>query len=218
MSMAGLKHEDALLRGVSLMRNATIRIQRDKVFYFDPMGIEEDMNDADFIFISHDHWDHLSPEDIRKIIKEDTVLVAPESSAALLADEGFGNVTSVRPSESYEISGVSFSTVPMYNVGKKFHEKEKNWVGYIVRIDDADYYFAGDTDFIPEMKTIKADVVFLPVGGTYTMTVSEAAKAANIMRPAVAVPMHYGDVAGAAEDGEAFVEGLDESIRGVVLK
>ena len=93
--MAGLKHEDALLRGVSLMRNATIRIQRDKVFYFDPMGIEEDMNDADFIFISHDHWDHLSPEDIRKIIKEDTVLVAPESSAALLADEGFGNVTSV---------------------------------------------------------------------------------------------------------------------------
>ena len=96
-------HEDALLKGISLMKNATIRIQRDKVFYFDPYRIERDLRDADFIFVSHDHRDHLSPEDIRKLIKEDTILVAPESSAALLANEGFGNVTAVLPLKSYEI-------------------------------------------------------------------------------------------------------------------
>jgi L-ascorbate metabolism protein UlaG (beta-lactamase superfamily) len=211
-------HEDALLKGISLMKNATIRIQRDKVFYFDPYRIERDLRDADFIFVSHDHRDHLSPEDIRKLIKEDTILVAPESSAALLANEGFGNVTAVLPLKSYEIGGVSFATVPMYNIGKKFHEKGKNWVGYVVRIDSADYYFAGDTDAIPEMENIKADVAFLPVGGTYTMNASEAARAANTIKPAVAVPMHYGDVAGTAADGEVFIRGLDRSIKGVLLK
>lgn len=211
-------HDEALLRGVSLMKNATIRIQRDKVFYFDPYKIDGESKDADFIFVSHDHFDHLSVEDIRKLVKDDTVLIAPESSAALLADAGFDNVTAVRPSESYTVGGVSFSTVPMYNVGKKFHEKHKNWTGYVVNVDGVDYYFAGDTDLIPEMEKIKADVVFLPVGGTYTMNAEEAARAANIIKPAVAVPMHYGDVAGTAEDGEIFIRGLDRSIKGVLLK
>jgi L-ascorbate metabolism protein UlaG (beta-lactamase superfamily) len=106
----------------------------------------------------------------------------------------------------------------MYNIGKKFHEKHKNWVGYVVNIDGADYYFAGDTDLIHEMETIKADVAFLPVGGTYTMNAEEAARAADIIKPAVAVPMHYGDVAGSAEDGDTFIRGLDRSIKGVLLK
>jgi len=211
-------NEDALLKGVSLMKNATIRIQRDKVFYFDPFKIEGDPKDADLIFVTHDHFDHLSVEDIRKLAREDTAFIAPESSAAMLADAGFGNVTAVKPSESYEVGGVKFSTVPMYNVGKKFHEKDKNWVGYIVNIDGADYYFAGDTDLIPEMEDVRADVVFLPVGGTYTMDADEAARAANIIKPAVAVPMHYGDVAGTAEDGETFIRGLDKQIKGVLLK
>jgi len=211
-------HEEALLKGVSLMKNSTIRIQRDRVIYFDPYEIQKDLKDADLIFISHDHFDHLSVESIMKLVKEDTVLVAPESSAALLEGEGFRNVTAVQPSKSYEVGGVSFTTVPMYNVGKKFHEKSENFVGYVVRIDGAEYYFAGDTDLIPEMESIKADVVFLPVGGTYTMDASEAARAANIIKPAVAVPMHYADVVGAAEDGEAFIRGLDKLIKGVLLK
>ena len=211
-------HEEALLKGVSLMKNSTIRIQRDRVIYFDPYEIQKDLKDADLIFISHDHFDHLSVESIMKLVKEDTVLVAPESSAALLEGEGFRNVTAVQPSKSYEVGGVSFTTVPMYNVGKKFHEKSENFVGYVVRIDGAEYYFAGDTDLIPEMESIKADVVFLPVGGTYTMDASEAARAANIIKPAVAVPIHYADVVGTVEDGEAFIRGLDKPIKGVLLK
>jgi L-ascorbate metabolism protein UlaG (beta-lactamase superfamily) len=218
ISVKNSGHDEILLRGVSLMKNATIRIQRDKVFYFDPFRIDGESKDADFIFVSHDHRDHLSPEDIMKLVRNDTVLIAPESSAALLAEAGFTNVTAVRPSGSYTVGGVSFSTVPMYNIGKKFHEKHKNWVGYVVNIDGADYYFAGDTDLIHEMETIKADVAFLPVGGTYTMNAEEAARAADIIKPAVAVPMHYGDVAGSAEDGDTFIRGLDRSIKGVLLK
>lgn len=217
ISVNNTGHGETLLKGVSLMKNAAIRIQRDKVYWFDPFRIDGEPRDADFIFISHDHWDHLSPEDIRKVIKNDTVLIAPESSAALLEGEGW-NVTAVQPSKSYEVGGVSFITVPMYNVGKKFHEKSENFVGYVVRIDGVDYYFAGDTDLVPEMESIKADVAFLPVGGTYTMDASEAARAANIIKPAVAVPIHYADVVGTVEDGEAFIRGLDKPIKGVLLK
>ena len=209
-------HDEALLRGVSLMKNATIRIQRDKVFYFDPYKIDGESKDADFIFVSHDHFDHLSVEDIRKLVKDDTVLIAPESSAALLAEAGFTNVTAVRPSGSYTVGGVSFSTVPMYNIGKKFHEKHKNWVGYVVNIDGADYYLQ-EIRTSSRNETIKADVVSCLLEA-YTMNAEEAARAADIIKPAVAVPMHYGDVAGSAKDGNTFIRGLDRSIKGVLLK
>jgi len=207
-----------ILKGVRLMKNASVRIQRSRTVYFDPYMIEGCENDADFIFISHCHYDHFSPDDIRKISRDDTVLIAPESCIRQMAGEGFDNVFAVRPSESYEVGGLSFGTVPMYNIGKQFHPKQNNWVGYIVRLDGISYYFAGDTDIIPEMKDIDADAAFLPAGGTYTMTASQAAKAAAIIRPKVAVPIHYADVAGTVEDGAVFLKELDGSVEGVLLK
>jgi len=124
----------------------------------------------------------------------------------------------VAPLESYTINGLEFKTVPAYNINKDFHKKDSNWVGYILNINKTLYYFAGDTDIIPEMKDINADVAFLPVGGTYTMTAAEAAKAANTMKPLVAVPIHFADVVGTMEDATSFVNQLDASIRGIILK
>jgi L-ascorbate metabolism protein UlaG (beta-lactamase superfamily) len=124
----------------------------------------------------------------------------------------------VLPSKSYEVSGLKFRTVPMYNTGKRFHKKENDWVGYIFYIDGAAYYFAGDTDLIPEMEEIQADVAFLPVGGTYTMTADEAVRAAGIIKPRIAVPMHYADVAGTEEDADYFIRNLDSAIEGVLIK
>lgn len=212
-----VKHVD-LLKGVSLLTNATIRIQRDRTYYFDPYRVEGHGGDADFIFVSHSHGDHFSPEDIRRLAGRATTLIAPESCAGALKDAGFDKAFTVRPLESYEVNGQRFSTVPMYNIGKRFHTRESNWVGYVVYIDGAAYYFAGDTDAIPEMKDIAADVAFLPVGGTYTMNAKEAAEAAGMIRPKVAVPMHYADVAGSFEDGDIFIRELDKSITGVLLK
>ncbi len=207
-----------LLRGVSLHKNAGIRIQKSRTIYFDPFLLEESRKDANFVFISHSHDDHLDVDDIRRVIKEDTVIIAPENCIDTLKAAGFGNTLAVLPSKSYEAAGLKFKTVPMYNIGKKFHKKENNWVGYIVYIDDAAYYFAGDTDVIPEMQEIRADVVFLPVGGTYTMTADEAVRAAGIIKPRIAVPMHYADVAGTKEDAKRFINGLDPTIKGAIIK
>jgi L-ascorbate metabolism protein UlaG (beta-lactamase superfamily) len=205
-----------LLDGVSRLKHSTIRIRSDQVIYFDPFRIDGNPGDADVIFISHIHHDHLSIEDIKKLAKKDTVLVAPADCAEKAGEAGFA-CKAVAPSQSCEVGGIQFSTVPAYNIGKKFHPKENNWVGYVVRINNIAYYFAGDTDKIPEMKDIKADVAFLPVGGIYTMTWKEAAEAANLMKPTIAVPMHFAEIVGTAEDAENFTGALDASITGKIL-
>jgi L-ascorbate metabolism protein UlaG (beta-lactamase superfamily) len=207
-----------LLQGVSLHKNAGVRIQKSRTVYFDPYLLDENRKDADFIFISHSHGDHLDTDSIKKIVRDDTILIAPENCIDALKAAGFSNTMGVLPSKSYEVSGLKFRTVPMYNTGKRFHKKENDWVGYIFYIDGAAYYFAGDTDLIPEMEEIQADVAFLPVGGTYTMTADEAVRAAGIIKPRIAVPMHYADVAGTEEDADYFIRNLDSAIEGVLIK
>jgi L-ascorbate metabolism protein UlaG (beta-lactamase superfamily) len=208
-----------LLDGVSLGKQSTIRIQKRKTVYFDPIEISGEPKDADFIFISHRHGDHLSVDAIKKLAQPQTVVILPADCEQAVKEAGLANILTVSPNKSYELEGISFSTVPAYNTNKQFHKKESNWVGYIVNLKSVSYYFAGDTDNIPEMKETKANVAFLPVGGTYTMTASEAAAAANIMKPAVAVPIHYGSgIVGTPEDGAKFIKGLGPSVKGVLLK
>jgi L-ascorbate metabolism protein UlaG (beta-lactamase superfamily) len=208
-----------LLNGVSLGKQSTIRIQAGKTVYFDPIEIAGEPKDADIIFISHSHGDHFSASDIKKLVKAETVLVMPEDCANDAENAGLTNILKVSPNNQYEQSGIKFTAVPAYNTNKTYHQKSSNWAGYVVNLNGTSYYFAGDTDIIPEMKDIKANVVFLPVGGTYTMTASEAAEAANTMKPIVAVPIHYGSgIVGTPEDGAAFIKGLDPAIRGVLLK
>jgi len=208
-----------LLNGVSLGKQSTIRIQGGKTVYFDPIGISGEPKDADLIFISHSHGDHFSVEDIKKLVKPETVLVLPADCVKPVVDAGLTNILTVGQNKNYELEGIKFAAVPAYNTNKQFHKKESNWVGYVVNLNGTSYYFAGDTDNIPEMKDIKANVVFLPVGGTYTMTAEEAAEAANIMKPVVAVPIHYGSgIVGTPEDGAKFIKGLDPAIKGVLLK
>lgn len=208
-----------LIKAVRHFKHSAVRIEGSgKVLYFDPYNIEENLKDGDVIFISHIHSDHFSPSSIRKVMRRDAVLVSTEDVIEAAQKEGFSNFLTVRPGESYEVCGIPFETVPAYNLNKKFHPKQNDWVGYIVGVNAAKYYFAGDTDFIPEMKDFKADVAFLPVGGTYTMTSSEAVEAANSIKPSIAVPVHFAEIIGSREDAEYFVRGIDPSIQGVILK
>lgn len=210
-----------LLKGVTHLNHASIRLERDRVLYVDPFRIDSAPHDADIIFCTHDHSDHLSPKDIEKLMKPESILVVPLKKAGkfnkFVKKGRLRGVIGVEPMNEYEAYGIKFRTVPAYNLEKKFHKKKKNWVGYILDVDGAGYYFAGDTDYIPEMDEIKADVVFLPVGGTYTMNAQEAAQAANSIRPKIAIPIHFGSIVGSQKDAEVFIENLSVGIEAKIL-
>ncbi len=209
---------NAYLKNVTHLKQSTIRIQGEKTVYFDPFRMSSEPHDADIVFITHTHGDHFSIPDLKKVMKPDTTLFIPADGVDKAKAEGIQHVIAVAPNREFSNQGIKFETIPAYNTNKTFHPKENNWVGYICTINNITYYIAGDTDLIPEMKSIKADVIFLPVGGTYTMTAKEAADAANIIHPAVAVPVHFADVVGTFQDAKDFVSMLDKNIQGVILK
>lgn len=194
--------------------HSSIKISKRKTIYIDPFKIEKEMHDADIIFITHDHYDHYSPEDVEKVVKEDTIIVAPKTVKAL---SKMKNVVLVEPNKKYEIEEIKVETIPAYNVNKQFHPKGNEWVGYIIEIDEERYYIAGDTDITPENKQVKCDVAFIPVGGTYTMNYEEAAELTNIIKPKIAIPTHYGSIVGEKEDGLKFKALLNSEIECKIL-
>ena len=181
--------------------HATMKLSGEKIVYIDPFEMKHKKYEpADIVLITHDHYDHCSPGDIAKVAKASTVIIAPKSCQGKLK----GNVKIIGAGETVTEQSVLIEAVPAYNLNKKFHPKSAGGLGYIVTLNGKRIYQAGDTDFIPEMKQIKADVAILPIGGTYTMTAAEAADAANTIQPEVAIPMHYGSIVGSAKDAEMF--------------
>lgn len=189
--------------------HSSIKIMKGIIIYFDPFRINEEKHDADLILITHDHYDHYSPEDIKKVIKKDTIIVAPKTINELNNKE---NIRFVEPNQTYNINGYKIDTIPAYNISKHFHPKENNWIGYIIEIDGLKYYVAGDTDITPENRQIKCDVALIPIGGTYTMDYKEASELINIIKPKIAIPTHYGSIVGDITDGEKFKKLIDNTI------
>lgn len=185
----------------------SFRLDGPVVVYFDPWKLSGSLPAAGLVLVSHEHFDHCSPEDIDKVRGPGTVVVANAGASAKLP-----GALVARPGETLHAAGLTIEAVPAYNVtkfrepGVPFHPPAAGHVGYIVTVDGIRLYFAGDTDHIPEMSAIRCDVALLPVSGTYVMTVDEAVVAARTIRPQIAVPMHYGSGIGTAGDGERFRE------------
>jgi L-ascorbate metabolism protein UlaG (beta-lactamase superfamily) len=175
--------------------------------YIDPWGVTTD-DPADVVFITHAHYDHFSMDDIEKVQRDGTKLVAPRD----VAQELSGDVTAVSPGDSVEVGGVKVQAVPAYNTVEdrlEAHPMANKWVGYVLTLGDHTYYHAGDTDHAPELDQVRADVAFVPIGGTYTCECEEAASLVKAIRPQVAVPMHYGFVVGTPADAELFIKEAD---------
>ncbi len=167
--------------------------------YIDPYKLPANPPKADIIFITHAHFDHFSMEDIAKIRTEHTIIVAPKDVASKFGDSAI----IVVPGKDYTIGNLKVTTVPAYNIDKKFHPKANGWVGYIITLSNGQkIYHAGDTDFIPEMRKIVTDIAMLPCGGTYTITAKQAAEAANVFKPKLLIPMHYGSIVGSNADAD----------------
>jgi L-ascorbate metabolism protein UlaG (beta-lactamase superfamily) len=168
--------------------------------YIDPFKLKEGLPKADIILITHDHFDHCSSEDVKKIHQFDTIIVGPKTIASKLPYP----IKTIKPGKIMRLNDVVIDAVYAYNPNKKFHPKSDDYLGYIVNVDNTKIYHAGDTDYIPEMKKIKADICLLPIGGTYTMNAKEASQAANMINPKVAIPMHFGGIVGQKSDAEEF--------------
>lgn len=186
-------------------------IENSKIIYIDPYEIKEDLPKADIILLTHGHNDHCSIHDISKIAKEGTKIFMTADAQSKVLRIPKIRMFLVSPGEEYDLGGVKISTFPAYNIDKSFHLKEEAHVGYLIKTNDVLIYHAGDTDNIPEMQKLtgychkgKEFVALLPVGGRYTMTAEEAADAACLIKPTVAVPMHYGSIVGGIDDAEEF--------------
>ena len=204
---------DDMVKNITWLGHDGFLIKGDgKAIVIDPFQVKQ-CEPADIILISHEHYDHCSPEDVNKIRKDSTVIVTEAQSATKLA----GDVRVVQPGDKLTVSGIPIEAVPSYNTNKSFHPKEKGWLGFIVTVEGVRIYHAGDTDRIPEMASFQVDIALLPVSGTYVMTAEEAVEAARLMKPRVAIPMHYGAIVGSADDAKRFSEALRGTCQVVVL-
>ncbi len=190
-----LGHDSFVLRG-------------SKTVVIDPFKAQGSYK-ADLLLVSHEHYDHLSEDDIRRFTSDSTTIVAPRICEGPLRSFKQEKVF-VTPGSRVESKGVAVEAVPAYNLnkfrapGKAFHPKEDGRVGFVVTLDGVRFYHAGDTDATPEMKSLDVDVALLPVSGTYVMTAEEAAEAAKAMKVKVAIPMHIGSIVGTKADAEKF--------------
>lgn len=194
--------------------HSSIKIIGDKIIYVDPFRIKENKNDADIIFITHDHYDHYSLEDIEKIKKQNTIIVMPKH---IERKDDLKDAVIVMPNKKYEVDGINVETIPSYNINKPYHPKENNWVGYILNIEGKRIYIPGDTDITEENMKVQCDIIFVPIGGTYTMNYEEGAKLTNIIKPKIAIPVHYGEIVGKKEDAEEFKKLLEKDIECKIL-
>ena len=197
-----------MLDGIQVLCHSSIRMKRDMTIYFDPFQINHDYNDADILLITHDHYDHYSEEDIDRVVKKDTIVVAPMDLKEKLLNHGFQieQIVLVEPNQNYQIKGIEVHTIPAYNTNKAFHKKEYGWVGYLIMLDGITYYIAGDTDITEENLQVRCDVAFVPIGGTFTMDYKESAELANTIKADIVIPTHYGSIVGDKKDATKFKE------------
>jgi L-ascorbate metabolism protein UlaG (beta-lactamase superfamily) len=176
-----------------------------KIIYIDPYQLQSGKNDADIVLISHNHFDHLSMDDLKKVVSKKTVVVAAKECVEQLKPLGL-EIRPVMPGDRLEVQGVQIEAVRAYNTNKTFHPKADDKVGFVLTVNGMRVYHTGDTDDIAEFSEVKPDIALVPVSGTYVMTADEAAKAVNerIKPRMLAIPMHYAAIVGSEKDAERF--------------
>lgn len=204
------------INGVELkwLGHSGFLIKNSRVIYIDPYNIKDGLEKADIIFITHSHYDHCSFADLDKIVQEGTRVIAPASCQSTIAKFKIPvKIELVEPGQELEFGDLKISTLPSYNVDKHFHSQTEGWVGYVMKIGDIIIYHSGDTDLIPEMQKLtgykqqgKEFVALLPVGGRFTMSAEEAAEAAKVIKPTLAIPMHFGSIIASEKEAQEFVD------------
>ncbi|MCP4181323.1 MAG: MBL fold metallo-hydrolase [bacterium] len=193
------------MNNLTWLGHASVKLNvNNKIIYIDPFQLNEKYNEsADMILLTHHHSDHYSPDDIKKIINKNCVLLGPE----VCNDNTLKNLKIVKAGDFLNEKGIDIEVVEAYNINSEFHPKSAGLIGYIITVSGKRIYIAGDTDFIPEMLDLEIDLAFLPIGGTYTMNPIKAAECANSINTKQVIPYHYGaGIVGTLEDAHKFKE------------
>lgn len=196
---------------IEVNTQSSIRLGFDKVIYFDPYKIETDRHDADIIFITHNHYDHMDSESIEKVKNDNTIVVAPKSMEDVISKIEFSDYIYLEPFDETNLDNINIKTIPAYNNKKQFHPRNNNWLGYIITIDNNTYYIAGDTDVTEEANNVKCDIAFIPIGGHFTMDVEEATELIKKINPKIVIPIHYGSIIGEPTYGKVLKGNLSDT-------
>ena len=212
------------LDNIRVITHSAVRIALPQggALYFDPFDLTDAdaVHDARYLFITHPHYDHLSPKDAERVMNEKTEVIAPVAIAGDVAALGAARTHLLAPGDKLELDGATVLAVPSYNTDParlEKHPRERGWLGYVVSLGGVRYYVAGDTDEIEDVDQVSCDVAIIPIGGTFTMDPHQAAACINTVRPQVAIPTHYGNIVGSFEDANAFASEVDPAIE-VVTK
>jgi L-ascorbate metabolism protein UlaG (beta-lactamase superfamily) len=193
--------------------HASVRIETKEgvVIYVDPYAGDETWYDkaADIVLVTHADYDHFKMALLKRIRVDDTVIFSTRQVC-----QDVDGAKPVWPGEKHVVKGVTITAVDAYTLQGK-HEKGEG-VGFIIECEGRKVYVAGDTDFIPEMRKFRADIVFLPVGGTFTMGAKDAAQIVLGMKPEHAIPYHWGSIVGSIDDARDFKELVDTAGHTVV--
>ncbi len=203
---------------ITVNKQSSIRIKGSKTIYIDPLDYGA-KHDADYLFITHPHWDHFSLVSILELRKEDTVFITPKDLVEELLNVGINEeyIYVVKPNENLVLKSMEIKTIPAYNLKSKYHLKSQNWVGYLIDFDGFKLYITGDTDATKEALKVKCDVLLLPIGGTYTMDYEQAAFLTNEIKPQKVIPTHYGFAVGKIEDALKFKKLVNKDIKCEIL-
>ncbi len=195
------------LEKINWLGHAGFRIDAGQTVYIDPFQIDPGPK-ADLVLISHSHYDHCSPEDLAQIVGDETIIITEKSAAAQLN----GNIRVMAPGDYLDIEGIGIEAVAAYNTDKHFHPQSNGWLGFVLTIEGVRIYHTGDSDFIPEMESVQADIALLPVSGTYVMDPRQAVAAARAINPDYVIPMHYGEIVGDANQAAEIKTALEGDI------
>lgn len=209
-----------MIDNIYLGKQNSIKIKKqNKIIYIDPYKLKGKQESADVIFITHSHYDHFSLKDIEKCKKDSTKIIVTEDLEDEILNNGFkkSNVIIVKPDEKYKVLDINFKTVRSYNLFKKYHPKSKNWVGYIIELEGNSYYIVGDSDVNEDILKVKCDVLFVPIGGKYTMNYIEAVGFTNRIKPKYVIPTHYGSFWKGKKEGEFFKDLVKAPVECIIL-
>ncbi len=196
---------------IQVFTQSAIKLTGEKIIYFDPYQISNPYHDADYIFITHDHYDHYDEKSIKNVMKENTKIIVPiilEEQIKKITD----NILLVKPEQEYKIDDITFKTLPAYNLYTTYHLKANGYVGYNIFLNNKWLYIMGDTDVVEEIAKVKTDICFVPIGGTFTMDYEQAAHYINSLNPQKVIPIHYGSIVGDINLKDKFKELINDNI------